>query len=467
MTTHKLPNNLINQASAKFNTEELNLPALQESLYGFLLQLVNIYIPEDALQEFKQLFINCLESGSLNNVPIIHKIVLCDDEQEFHYTLKRSCYILINNWAAKRQYKYIQDLINLFTQLPVVRTKRIGHELATYQIWLENFVHSPDYQELKIFNYKYDGKSKTHWSDRYAHYLLVSQSLDTNKPKEQQEAASKLSRQMKDKYKFELAMYIARSQSATSSPTRYNNPSIFGDEVLRLIKMIVVKKGKFSYENLANIFLKQTQNQTLKEFKTNIQKYLFFSVYPGFLKDLEKPYVHLSKSSDQKNQVSNQYIVENLQQLLTIKLSSWKAEKNAEIINKDLLLRICNKLIDSLTLENRQEPSEIFILLLSHGHPLTLVIILLKIICICNSSRSHLESRLADLISYYKDKPEDECQWVIHFIEFYNITFAIYAENVEYNLLQVVEVESASHTPANLDTYRVFSQVKAEQAKPD
>lgn len=440
MTTNSFPSIIENQDTVKGKSSESSLQAVQESLYSFLIQLVNIYPPDEALIEFKQLFIKCLEHGDLCAVPVIQKIVEFNDQGEFHYTLKRSCYILINNWATRRKYKYIQELIDLFTELPVNNIGYNSQELITYQIWLGNFVHSQDYEELKKFTYTNTSKSKAHWSERYNNYLLVAQSLDPDKPKEQQEAASKLFKQMKDKYKFELAMYIARSQSAASSPTRYKNPSIFGDEVLRLIKMIVVKKGQFSYENVANIFLKQTEYQTVKQFKKSVKTYLFYSV-------------------------GNQAIAEMLGKILTEKLSSWKVEKDNLNLNKDFLLRICKQLINFLTTENRQEPSELFILLLSHGHPLTLVILLLKIIYICNNARSHLESRIADLINFYKDKSEDECQWVINFIEFYNITFAIYAEDVEYNLLKMPEVDSNSQT--NLDTYRVFSQVKADRNKLD
>jgi hypothetical protein len=442
MTTNSLPSILEIQDTVKNQSSESSLQAVQESLYSFLIQLVNIYPPEEALIEFKQLFINCLDYGDLCAVPVIQKIVEFNSQAEFHYTLKRSCYILINNWATKRQYRYIQELINLFKELPINNIGYNSQEIITYQTWLENFVHSQDYEELKKFTYTNTNKSKAHWSDRYTNYLLVAQSLDPDKPKEQQEAASKLFKQMKDKYKFELAMYIARSQSAASSPTRYKNPSVFGDDVLRLIKMIVVKKGQFSYENIANIFLKQTEYQTIKQFKKSVKTYLFFSV-------------------------GNQASAEMLGKILTEKLTSWKVEKNSLTLNPDLLLRICKQLINFLTTENRQEPSELFTLLLSHGHPLTLVILLLKIIYICNNARSHLDSRIADLINFYKDKSEEECQWVINFIEFYNITFAIYAEDVEYNLLKVSEVDTANNSQVNLDTYRVFSQVKADRNKLD
>ncbi|BDI18442.1 hypothetical protein ANSO36C_42440 [Nostoc cf. commune SO-36] len=220
-------------------------------------------------------------------------------------------------------------------------------------------------------------------------------------------------------------MYIARSQSAVSSTTRYTNPSILGDQALRLIKAIVLKKGAFSHENIAHIFIKQTENQTLEEFKINLEKYLFFSV-------------------------ENQEEIEDWRQKFKDSLSLWKKDYNQEIITKELFLRTCNRVIDCLTTENAKEPSSLFILLLNQGHALTLVIILLKIILICRNSRKHLETRIAHLIRLYDKYPEDECKGVINFMEIFNITFAIYAENVEYNLIKMEE-EQNSNPQLNLD----------------
>jgi hypothetical protein len=237
-------------------------------------------------------------------------------------------------------------------------------------------------------------------------------------------------------------MYIARSQSQTSVPTssittRYRNPSLLGDNVLRLIKTIVLKKGVFSYDNIANIFIKQVQNQNFKDFKISLQKYLIFSV-------------------------QQQDFVETLRQQLADKLDLWKQEYNERLINKDFILRTCNRVIDCLTTENGREPSTLFIMLLSQGHPLTLVIVLLKIILVSKNSRNHLDMRIADLIRYYDKYPEEECKWVINFIEIFNITFAIYAENVEYNLIMMEqEQEINQNQNSDLDAYRVFSQLKA------
>ncbi|MEH2359803.1 hypothetical protein [Nostoc sp.] len=420
-------------------SRQLNVQIAQEEVYSFFVEIVKKLSPDDVLREFKALFIDGLDSQDSHSIPVIYSIFLNDHEQEFCNTLKRCSYIIINNWTTNRKDKYIQELVNLFANANLKVKNNNFPAINSCKSWLENFINSKDYQELKLFAGKHEELSKGHWANRYTSYLLIDQSVNENNSRDQQEAARKLSRQMKDKFKFELAMYIARSQSAVSSTTRYTNPSILGDNVLHLIKAIVLKKGVFSYENIANIFVKQTQEQTLEEFKLSIEKYLFFSV-------------------------DNQKLVESLRRKFADNLSLWKKDCSQEIITKELFLRTCNRVIDSLTTENGKEPSSLFILLLAPGHSLTLVIILLKTILICRNSRRHLEIRIAHLIRYYEKYPQDECKWIINFMEIFNITFAIYAENVEYNLIKMEENQS-SNPQLNLDGYRVFSQMKVDRQK--
>ncbi|MCC5618536.1 hypothetical protein LC605_26305 [Nostoc sp. CHAB 5836] len=422
------------------NSRQLNVQIAQEEVYSFFVEIVKKLPPGDVLREFKGLFIDGLDSEHSDYIPGIYGIFLDDNEQELHNTLKRCCYIIINNWKTNRKDKYIQELVNLFVN-DNLKTKTQNPAIVKIcKTWIGNFVNSKDYQDLKLFVTKHDELSKGHWANRYSSYLLIDQSNNDKNSREQQEAARQLSKQIKDQFKFELAMYIARSQSAVSSKTRYTNPSILGDHTLRLIKAIVLKRGVFSHENIAHIFIKQTENQTLEEFKINLEKYLFFSV-------------------------ENPESVESLRQQFADSLSLWKTDYNQEIINKELFLRTCNRVIDCLTTENCKEPSLLFILLLTQGHALTLVIILLKIILICLNSRKHLESRIAHLIRFYEQYPEEECHGLINFIEIFNITFAIYAENVEYNLIKMEEDEQSSNSQLNLDAYRVFSQMKVDRQK--
>ncbi|BAZ53996.1 hypothetical protein NIES4103_66800 [Nostoc sp. NIES-4103] len=435
MSANSLPILQKHQDDVHLNSKQINLKSRQEKIYKLLGEIASQCPPEDALQEFKRLFIDYFDSVNLNIRPVFSEIYFINNEQEFRDTLKRCCYILINYWISQRKIRYIQEIINIFENYHSHQNLTQSTPLNIYKKWLENFINSKDYEELKLFAYRHNKKEKTNWANRYIAYLLVPQYCDKNNPKEQQEAAAKLSKQIKNRFKFELAMYIARSQSAASSETRYKNPSALGDNVLRIIKLIVIKRGVFNYENLANIFIKQTKNELLKDFKKSLHKYLFVSV-------------------------KNSELIKILKQHLEGFFACWEIEENEEIINDFLLLKICNRVIDCLTIENGQEPSQLFLLLLSQGHPLTLVVILLKIILICPDARSHLEIRIANLISYYQNDSEDDCKWLINFIEIFNITFAIYVENVEYNLIKMEEDTFNCNSQSNLEAYRVFSQLK-------
>ncbi|MBN3941588.1 hypothetical protein [Nostoc sp. NMS9] len=440
MTANRLSISQENPHCVTSNSRQLDVQTAQEEVYSFFVEIVKKLPPEDILREFKGLFIDGLDSEYSDYIPGIYSIFLDDNEQEFYNTLKRCCYIIVNNWKTNRKDKYIQDLVNLFVSENLKIKDNNPPLVKTCKIWLENFANSKDYKDLKLFATKYEESSKGYWANRYTSYLLIYQSVNNKNSKEQQEAARRLSKQMKDKFKFELAMYIARSQSPISSTTRYKNPSILGDQALRLIKAIVLKRGVFSHDNIAHIFIKQTEKQTLKEFKINLEKYLFFSV-------------------------DNQESVETWRQQFAHSLSLWKRDYNQEIITKEFFLRTCNRVIDYFTTENAKEPSQLFILLINQGHALTLVIILLKIILICRNSRTHLETRIAHLIRFYENYSEEECKEVINFIEIFNITFAIYAENVEYNLIKMEEEQQSCNQQLNLDSYRVFSQMKVDRQK--
>ncbi len=434
MTTHSLRDIHTNSSIFKVHVQHSDIEDVQEIIYSFFVEIVKKSDPEDILIEFKSLFIDCLCLPNLDSMPGIYE-VLIKNEQYLHNTFKRCCYILVNNWEINRKYKYIQALVELIATYKSSSIYQKYKLINTSQTWLDNFINSQDFQELKLFAYKNENRVDGHWVNRYTSYLLAAQAIDENNPAEQKQAAIKAYKQLKDKFKFELAMYIARSQSHTSSRTRYKNPSVLGDEVLRLIKAILVKKGVFSYSNIANIFIQQTQDQSFKNFQASLVKYLIFSVQqPTF--------------------------VDTLQQQLSGKLAVWKPEYDDIIINKALLLRTCNRVIDLLTTENGALPSPLFVLLLSHGHPLTLVIVLLKIILISKYSHSHLESRIANLIRYYEQYSEAECQSFINFVEIFNITFAIYAENVEYNLIKIEDNENFYEVEFDPNAYHVFSQLK-------
>ena len=410
-------------------------------IYQFFLDTVRYFAPEDALIEFKRLFFDY--HSTPNNIDAftdLARILSDSDREEFSHTLKRCCYILINNWETQRHGTAICQLVDSFTELNFTVRPTARRNIRRLKSWLKYFIESQDYRDLQLFVARRDGNSeKKHWSDRYTSYLLVSQYSNTNNSPEQREAAKILCQQLKSRFKFDLAMYTARSELEHQHPTKVENPTALGANVLRLIKKIVAKRGQFSHINLAHIFLKQIQGITYGEFKAALLEYLIFSV-------------------------EKQAIVEILKTHLNRKLEKLYLERDDEIINDALILRTCNKIFGYLTTEKEKQPSETFVFLLSQGNPLTLVMVLLKLVLICPNSRTHLENRIADLVRYYQQFPDEDSRWVVNFFEIFNITFSIYADNdVQYNLIRVRSPDSnGAGDEDNLDAYRIFSQHKQD-----
>ena len=438
-----LPSKSASISKVRVGRLQRDIVSAQNLIYQFLLRIVRRWKPEDVLVEFQRLFIHQVNTTSSDTVPALYEIVFANQEQEFCNTLKRSCYILINNWEISRQFSYIYELIDLFSDATIDRPT-LSPTSRRLRQWLQRFVNSQDFEEIKLFAHRYDEAEPKPWSQRYASYLLVPQYANLSNPIEQREAARSLSFRLREKFKFDLAFYTAHSQSSLKSTidrqidgqNEPRNPTILGDEVLWLIKLIVARRGQFSYTHLAHIFLEQTKDMRYRAFKKSLIKYLLFSM-------------------------SDRSIKEQFETQLSSRLGELYESHDRRRLDDALLLRTCNRVIDWLTSEDGEQPATLFVLTLSHGNPLILVTVLLKLVLSCNYSRVHLESRIASLIRYYAALPEDDCRWVLNFLEVFRITMTIHAENIEYNL-----VTSSAPSPVlklgktRFDNYRIFSQAK-------
>ncbi len=402
-------------------------------MYHFILSLIEQDNPEGVLREFSSLFL-LFHTTPYNRVAreALLKLLLGNNEQVFLYLLKRSCYILVNNWSTKRYDSYILQLITSFQELKLDCTSR-NLSRNRLQSWLKKFISSQDYQDLLLFANRHEASAQKHWSERYISYLLVAQSVNARNPQEQREAARLLADKLQQKFKFDLAMYTAHSQFISHRNPRYLNPTSLGDEVLRLMKLIVARRGQFNYENIANIFLRQTEGISYQRFKLALVKYLQFANYNGYL---------LNK--------------------INTNITSLYPQNNAQVWNRPLLLRTSKRVIDNLTVDDSYNPSELFVLFAAQNSPLLLVITLLKLILVCPNARIHLEKRIAELIKFYHDETQEKCQWLSQFIDLLNLSLAIYADqDVRYHLLQV-NVEQ-NPTASILDRYHLFCQYIGER----
>ena len=140
-------------------------------------------------------------------------------------------------------------------------------------------------------------------------------------------------------------------------------------------------------------------------------------------------------------------------------------EKENLTINKHLIIRTCNRICDYLITEDRKQPSPLFVCLLSQESALTVVMFLVKLVLISPSSRSHLENQVAQLIKYYSNYSEQECQWIINFLEIFHVAFSIYGDNqVRYNLLKMDSNHHSNSPTEELNDYLIFCQSNEQLA---
>ncbi|MFM7600836.1 MAG: hypothetical protein ACKO7R_06520, partial [Pseudanabaena sp.] len=169
-------------------------------------------------------------------------------------------------------------------------------------------------------------------------------------------------------------------------------------------------------------------------------------------------------------------ISETVQTKLHNDLWNLKSNLHDQPVSTILILKTAKHLISEITISDREQPTELFNILLHHTNPINLVMLLVKLLLLNESIRPFLELRVASIIKYYSQYSESKCKSVIAFIDILNIALAIYAGETRYNLVRMTpyelsnspEIDSQSDNSqsdlhiSSFDTkeYRIFSQIR-------
>lgn len=424
----------------------------QKEIYEFFLDAVRRESPDQVLANFRDLFINFSDSSNSEITQALNQVLTAYNEKEFFYTLKRCCYILINNWTVSNKRVYIQSLIDIFKH-PSIHKKTKSLKLRTLRIWLQTFASSEDFQSLQLFTLHLEDHRNhdQNWGNRFASYLLAYQYTNPASPQEQRQAANLLAQKMKDKFKLDLAMYTARVGIQSSQQNHQSNPTSLSNNVLNLVTLLLTKKSVLNCQQLAANFLKNIEGLSYQEFKVELLKYIDFS-----MADAE--------------------ISETVQTKLQNDLWNLKSNLHDQPVSTILILKTAKYLISEITISDREQPTELFNILLHHTNPINLVMLLVKLLLLNESIRPFLELRVASIIKYYSQYSESKCKSVIAFIDILNIALAIYAGETRYNLVRMTpyelsnspEIDSQSDNSqsdlhiSSFDTkeYRIFSQIR-------
>ncbi len=419
----------------------------QQRIYEFFLEIVRRKSPEKVLEDFKHLFINFSDSHNLEITQALDQILTSYDEKEFFYTLRRCCYILINNWTVTNNRIHIQSLIDICKH-PSIYRKTTSIKIRTLRAWLQLFIKSEDFQALKLFVLHTDEHNyqDQNWSNRFASYLLAYQYTNPTSSLEQRQAANLLSQKMKEKFKFDLAMYTARLGTPSPHSNQQKNPTSLNNNILNLVTLMLTKKSILNCQELATNLLNNIHSLSYRDFKMKFLEYLDFAI-------------------------ADSEISETVQIKLHDGLLKLEPNRHHDLVSTPLMFKSAKYVLSEVTINDHGQPTELFNILLHHTNPLNFVVLLLKLSLMHESFRPHLELRVATIIKYYSQYSESKCKSVIAFIDMLNIALAVYAGETRYNIVRMNSYTSTTVKESdnqldsqiskfNTKEYRIFSQVR-------
>ncbi|WP_190800220.1 hypothetical protein [Leptolyngbya sp. FACHB-261] len=410
-----------------------SLHRAQKTIYRYCLGIVKTLSPEAAIQKFRSVLIQHIDNENPTVFRAVEELIWANNPEEFQHTLTRACYILINNWLAANNPDSITDLVRIFED-PAIQHSTLSHSLERLRGYLRRFLSSTQYQNLKLYAARYLEADQGHWTHRYTPYFLASQYTNPGNSQEERRIAKELADAWKSRFRLELTHYSARAGCPNAAESR--NPTALGPAAVDLMKRVICQRTLFDYRDLASLFLKQTQDLTLKDFKVSLYRYLLH-VSPGGPVLPALPTV--------------------LAKRLERCLQQTYPEYGSRVVDGALRLRTCNHVIELLTASRDGKPTEMFLKFVSEDAALTLIFMLLKLLLISPQSRAHLDAQIARLVEHYRHLPEKDCHWLIQFLETFQIAAVIHTDSkTQFNLVEV-----SQPTPLGTgERERIFAQTE-------
>ena len=333
-----------------------------------------------------------------------HLLVSSRTSESIHL-LNRCAFLFVNSCLKSKQTQYIGKLIQLFKNAKALPSHA---SLATqkFRDWLNGYMMSRQYQLLQVFSPQFSSVVPS-WGDRYICFSLMAQTFDPETPIEQRQASQMLYQFLKNRYRFQLVMYLTKGCDAAPNEKAMPNPTKINTTTLKLIQKLVLKKGK-SYQMMADEFLAETNKATYGEFKDQLSAHLLLSI-----------------TGDRRLK----WLPEKIKKFLITRYPS----KNEIAVGHHLITKTCDELIAYLLdAENLQDPTHPFTLLMIEREFLSLGILLLKLVLVSPRSYGQLMQSLNDLTLHFSHKPETECEWLMGFLETMQVILTLAVQESQY-----------------------------------
>ena len=401
-----------------------HLDTEEQKLYDHLLQLVQSELPNQMIERFRDLFIDCTGYTNPEIANTLDNIAASPTaEQEFQFVLNRCCHILINRWQARPQLQSaIPELVILFQAEPTRSVSELSRTRSVRRLrsLVRHFVTSEQYLALqrlaRVMSTQEQltgsvplGSLIRRYPYLYEHCLLAEGSTY-----EQQQTIRRLQTRAQRQYEVDLSQYVTyqvrRSQIARSiSPQAANrlppvqNPTLLNDrELCFALKQFAGKsQGSQTFRDVAQRFLSHSTGvQSFQGFKDDLYSYITASVDPEY----------------GKRQFNNQ---------LHAQLQTTLPESNSHTLNDFLMVRTCSQLLNFLVVEASQKPQHfVFMDLAANLGPTAVTELLLKIVLICRKAKPYLEKRFSILFNHYETSTRESVLWLVQVMENLNVALS-------------------------------------------
>ncbi len=364
----------------------------------------------DVLERFQQLFIQAEDyRDPLVWDSLVELAQHPQSDREFKYTLNRCSYTLINPWYTQpRDHWAIPALVDLFDAIPTAPAEAF-HTHRIRQL-SQAFTETEQYAALRRLSNLFSpvgehgeaiaNQPVARQLKRYP-FLYDSSLLTKDSDQNQKKHVGELRREAEAKLGIQLARYI--NQRDRSSATTVANPTrLADDELLSALNYYTGKvEGQRSHRDLAQMF--QTYSKTVRSFQDFKEEFLEFLLAP--LADVDPRYV-------------NNNFGKALRQYLRDTLKDFDGQRLTDFI----VITTCQKLLNFLIVQGRQQPifRRFWQLLHEVGYTLT-VGLLLRVVLFCAAVKPWLENRLAVLFNHHERHTCQEVPWLMDTLEHMNV----------------------------------------------
>ena len=396
---------------------------LESHLYSHLQQCRQNEKPDTVIERFRQLFIQAEDYED----PLVWEALIelahhPQSDREFKYTLNRCSYTLINPWYTQpREHWAIPALVQLFEDVPEVPvaeypTQRIQELTLSFKrteqyAALRNFANLFDEEVVNsgaVFDHQLVGKQLKRYPFLYDSSLLTKDSDNHQKT-----YVGELRRGAEVQIGIKLARYCDKNQRGVDS--RILNPTCLSQAELRQALNYYTGKveGNRSHRDLAQMF--RTYSRTVRSFRDFKEEFLEFLLAP--LADVDPRFVN-----NNFGRALRQYLRDTLQDF------------DGQRLNDFIVITTCQKLLNFLVVEGRQQPifRRFWQLLHEVGHTLT-VGLLLRIVLFCTSVKPWLENRLAVLFNHHEKYACKDVPWLVDTLEHVNVALTTNFGKVGYS----------------------------------